>query len=458
MELKKFTHIYFIGIGGIGMSAIARWFLKNGFAVSGYDKTETPLTKQLVEEGASVHYVDDVALISDNYKNKETALVVYTPAIPKDHTEFNFYRNQNSFTILKRSAVLGLITKDYFTIAVAGTHGKTTTSTMVAHLLKHAGKNVTAFLGGIASNYNSNLILAEDQENQVVVVEADEYDRSFLQLSPNVVVLTSTEPDHLDIYGSKEEVTNSFKAFIEKLPKDGKLIAHEAIDESVKDLQETLTVYGFENAEFKPENLTHHSGEIRFSLEGEGYTLPMSGYHNVLNATGALLACKQIGVSYSELKAALADFKGIKRRFEYQIRDERHVYIDDYAHHPSELKAAISGTRGAFPNKKLTVVFQPHLFSRTQDFMAEFAEELSKADEVLLLDIYPARELPIPGVTSEVLFEKITAKTKFKTTLEEVVELVKNIDPELLLTLGAGNIDTKVEEIKNELSNQHYVA
>lgn len=457
MELKEIHSVYFLGIGGIGMSALARWFNANGYKVAGYDKTATPLTDALVSEGIEIHFEDDVNLIGDGFKDKKSTLVVYTPAVPKNHTELNFFLT-NDFDVKKRAAVLGILTRQYFTIAVAGTHGKTTTSSMVAHILHESGVNTMAFVGGILQNYNSNLILNDPNgKAPIVVVEADEFDRSFMQLSPNISIVTTVDPDHLDIYDSAEEFNKTFEDFVQKLPVDGELIYNKGTCKiNLTNLKASTKSYGLGKADVYADAIKAQDGEQVFDFFGreniKGIKLGLPGLHNIQNAMSAIEACLQVGVSGDEVKAALATYKGVKRRFEYVIKNKDVVYVDDYAHHPSELNALIESVRYLFPDKKLTMVFQPHLYSRTNDFMDDFASSLAKVDELFLLDIYPARELPMPGVTSEALFSKIDHHKKTLTTKAHLMKDLNSVKTEVFVTAGAGDIDTFINPIKEMLS------
>jgi UDP-N-acetylmuramate--alanine ligase len=459
MKLKDIHSVYFIGIGGIGMSALARWFNANGYFVAGYDKTVTPLTQKLEAEGILVHYEDSVELIpakvsSDN----KTSLVVYTPAVPKEHLEFNFLKD-NGFEILKRSQVLGELTKNYFTIAVAGTHGKTTTSSMIAHILKSSGRNCTAFVGGIMANYDSNLIIGKDGEDNIIVVEADEFDRSFLTLHPDIAVITAVDADHLDIYGSADSLKDSFKDFIRNIKKNGKLFIEEksALKIDVEGLNVVdFETYGLENGQIHAEKISVIDGQFNFNFNGSNtqindLILPLPGFHNVENCVAAISVADELNIEAEKIDKALKEYKGVKRRFEYIIKTNDLVFIDDYAHHPEEIRALLKSTRALFPEKKITVIFQPHLFTRTRDFAEGFSETLSLADEVILLDIYPARELPINGVNSEMLLATINSNAKSVCSKEALVSELENKDLEVLLTVGAGDIDALVQPIKEAL-------
>lgn len=428
------------------MSALARYFNSKGVLVSGYDKTETTLTKKLAEEGIAVHYADNIEFI-----DKAAELVVYTPAVPKDHKELNYYR-QHNYEVVKRSDVLGAITNSSFNICIAGTHGKTTTSTMVAHILRHSGYGCTAFLGGIAVNYNSNFW---SSEKNVCVVEADEYDRSFLKLSPDVAVISSMDADHLDIYGTAENMEQAFIDFSARIKAGGLLLSKYGLKRT-DDLKATehLTYHLHnENASVYAANIKMINGSYRFDVlmqywELRDVVLNMGGLHNIENIIAAVSIAHYLEVDNDKIRKAVADFKGVKRRFEYVVKNERQVMIDDYAHHPEELRALISGARELFPGKKCSVVFQPHLYSRTRDLAQGFAESLDLADEVILLPIYPARELPVEGVNSEMIMNKMKNKNKRVLDKEELMEWVKTSRPSLLITAGAGDIDTLVEPLK----------
>ncbi|WP_348712927.1 UDP-N-acetylmuramate--L-alanine ligase [Tenacibaculum sp. 190524A05c] len=445
MGLKNIHNVYFIGIGGIGMSALARYFSRNNKNVSGYDKTPSPITKELEEIGIAVHYEDDMSLVDKNVLNKKETLIVYTPAIPKHHSELNYFRD-NNFNVLKRAEVLGEITENTFCLAVAGTHGKTTTSSILGHIMQPS--NATAFLGGIAENYNSNLILGEDK---VSVVEADEYDRSFLQLSPNIACVTSMDADHLDIYGEHDSLLESFKEFSDKVT--DKLIVAKGLD------LEGLTYAIDEEADYKAFNLRVGNGTYLFDVktpndEIKDIEFGLPGRHNIMNALAALSMANLYGVSLIEIKRQLKTFNGVQRRFSYKIKNDDVVLIDDYAHHPTEIKVVESAVREMYPNQKVLAVFQPHLFSRTKDFVEDFAQELSKFDELILLDIYPARELPIEGVTSEWLLSKINNGNKCLLSKEEMKKHVEKSDANIVLMLGAGDIGLLVKEVKEILLNR----
>jgi UDP-N-acetylmuramate--alanine ligase len=459
VQLNQYDSIYFLGIGGIGMSAIARWFRHKGLRVAGYDKTPTPLTHELIGEGMEIHFEDKLELIP-GYITPEKTLVIFTPAIPKSHREHAWLKEQG-FTILKRSEVLGLLTKNYKTVAVAGTHGKTTTSSLIAHILKSSGMNMVAFLGGITTNYESNLVMeGEVNDETVVVVEADEFDRSFLRLFPAMAVVTSADADHLDIYGDHASMLVSFKEFINQINKNGDLVIHESIlqlAEGVKEL--SVESYGMNRGQFFASNITAKSGLFEFDLEGFGtkiekIQLGVPGFHNMENAIAATLIAMKLNIDESTIRTALASFKGVKRRFEFVIREEKLVYIDDYAHHPTEIEAFLRSLRSMYAGKKITVIFQPHLFTRTRDFAEGFSKSLSLADELLLMDIYPAREEAIPGITSEMLFENITSPVKILCTKNDVMSKLEKMDIEVLATVGAGDIDTFVKPIREMLKKK----
>ena len=447
MNLKTINNVYFIGIGGIGMSALARYFVANGKFVAGYDKTKTEITDALEELGIKIHFEDLVSEIPSSFLNVDDTLIVYTPAIPKGHSEFNYFKDHN-FEVLKRSAVLGEITRDTFCFAVAGTHGKTTTTSILGHLLYECNVPVTAFLGGVSENYNSNFIL---KGTAVTVVEADEYDRSFLTLSPDMAGLTSMDADHLDIYGEAEELKKSFIEFTEKLKPNGKLFVKNGLP------IDGIT-YGIEDdADYSAQNIKIINGRYEFDLKTPDQTLHdfkfnLPGRHNLSNAIMALAMSVEYGIPHQQLADALSSYSGVKRRFTYQIKTDDLVFIDDYAHHPEEINAVHQAVREMYPNKKVLAVFQPHLFSRTRDFADDFAKSLSQFDAVLLLDIYPARELPIEGITSEWLLTKIENKNKKLIQKTELISEIKASKAAVILTIGAGDIGEQVKYIKQALS------
>ena len=461
MSIEQYDNVYFLGIGGIGMSALARWFRKKGLRVSGYDKTETALTKDLSREGIDVHFADSVESIP-SYVLEDVArtLVVYTPAIPPNHQEYRHLK-EKGYTILKRSQVLGLITEGFRTIAVAGTHGKTTTSSMVAHILFTAGKDMVAFLGGLTSNYGSNLVMqGEVDENTLVVVEADEFDRSFLTLHPSVAIVTSADADHLDIYGDHSNVLNSFRDFIGQINDGGALVIHESVADLGSEAGHiTQYHYSMSRGQFFAGNITARSGFFEFDLHGFGKVehirLGVPGFHNIENAVAASVATSLCGVTVRDIKKALETFSGVKRRFEFVLKGERVIFVDDYAHHPKEIEAFLKSMKSMYPRRKVTAIFQPHLYSRTRDFAEGFAESLSLADEVVLLDIYPARELPIPGVDSNMVFKSISSPSKVMCGKNDLMEKLEEMEIDILVTIGAGDIDTFVEPIKQMLVRRY---
>ena len=446
MDLKNIHNIYFIGIGGIGMSALARYFKFINKQVAGYDKTETPLTQELVKLGINIHYEDNVNLISSGYFDLENTLVVYTPAVSDTHTEYQYFLKKG-FDIKKRSEVLGLITKDTFCFAVAGTHGKTTTSSILAHILKETGTPLTAFLGGISEDFNSNFLL---EGTEFSVVEADEFDRSFLRLSPNVACITSMDADHLDIYGSGDELNKSFVDFTNRIKPGGKLFVRNGLP------IEGVT-YGIEDdSDYCIINIKIDQGAYVFDIRTPETTLSgvkfnKPGRHNLLNGLVAFAMAVESKTPLPSLAKALETFKGVQRRFSYKIKNNDFVFIDDYAHHPTEINAVYEAVSEMHPNKKVLAVFQPHLFSRTKDFADDFAKSLSKFDALILLDIYPARELPIAGVTSEWLLQKIENPNKKIVQKAELIAEIKKQKPEVLVTMGAGDIGLEVSKIKREM-------
>ncbi len=447
MNLDRIHNVYFIGIGGIGMSALARYFKSAGKEVYGYDKTETVLTKKLASEGIHITYEDKIETIPENIK-PENSLIVFTPAIPKDHVQKNELVKRG-FYLYKRSEVLGIITKNTTCLAVAGTHGKTSTTSLLGHILHENHVESTAFLGGIAENYNSNLILGGTQYS---VVEADEFDRSFLKLSPDMIAITSMDADHLDIYGEHAALEKSFQDFVNQLPEDGVLITKKGLP------IQGITYAVEEDADVVAQNIRVENGAFVFDVNYKGTLFPhfelfLPGRHNIENALAAITVAVQIGLEWDEIKKAIRSFKGIKRRFSIHYNEEV-VYIDDYAHHPTELNAAFDAVREMYPGKKLLAVFQPHLFSRTRDFADDFAQSLAQADELILMDIYPAREEPIEGVTSEWLLHKIPSEKKEIGTLENTIDKIKEKEFDVLLTVGAGNIDTLVEPLKQWLNER----
>lgn len=439
------------------MSALARWFKHNGKAVSGYDKTRTALTDQLQAEGFSIHFEDSVDAIGTSIKlSNEGVLVVYTPAIPSAHVGLNWLKN-NEYQVLKRSEVLGVITENMKSVAVAGTHGKTTTSSMIVHLLKTAGIDCTGFLGGISTNYETNMVL-NDKADSIAVIEADEYDRSFLTLHPDIAVVTAADADHLDIYGHKDALKDSFRDFIKQVKSNGHLfVKSELTKELVGNTILGHTGYGLKEGGVRSENLRIEGSSFIFdyrngSRDIDGIHLNVPGYHNVENMLVAIAVCRSLGADDESIKKGVRSYRGVKRRFEYILSSEEVTYIDDYAHHPVEIETLLRSARDLYPGKKITAVFQPHLFTRTRDFAEGFSSSLSLADEVILLDIYPAREEPIEGVTADMLLEGIEANKKIKTSKEDLVGQINEWKPEVVLTIGAGDIDKLVEPIKTALS------
>ena len=451
MDIRNIKKVYFIGIGGIGMSALARYFKFHGKEVSGYDRTETTLTRQLVAEDIPVHYEENLSLAP-----KDAELVVYTPAVPAEHKELAYYRQQG-YPLMKRSEVLGAITQSSFNICVAGTHGKTTVTTMVAHILRHSGYGCNAFLGGIAVNYNSNYW---SHERNVCVVEADEYDRSFLRLSPDIAVITAMDADHLDIYGTHEAVEEAFIGFSQKIKPGGVLLSKAGLPRGNALGGDAHLTYHLNDtrANVYATDIRMHHGSYSFRVVLNNWqlndvTLHMGGMHNIENMVAAIGVAHQLGIDDEAIRQAVAAFKGVKRRFEYVVKDERWVYIDDYAHHPEELRALITGAKGLFPEWPCTIVFQPHLFTRTRDFADGFAAVLDLADEAILLPIYPARELPIEGVTSELILRKMKNHHKKLLNKQDVLkELAAKQPGQLIITAGAGDIDTIVEPLKKQLT------
>jgi UDP-N-acetylmuramate--alanine ligase len=447
---KIISVIYFLGIGGIGMSALARYFHFHGIRIAGYDRTVTPLTRELESEGMTVHYHDSPAEIP-----ADTDLVIYTPAIPKDLQEF-IHLAGTGIPMVKRAEVLGMISFGKRTIALAGTHGKTSMSALTAHILMASGAPVTALIGGISKNYNTNFIHSGKEE--VMVLEADEYDRSFLQLKPDIAVISSMDPDHLDIYGHATEMHRSFHDFADGIKAGGRAIIRQGLDITVR--EDILRFsYGVErDAEYMARELRIEGHAQYFDLTYPsgiipGIRLQLPGRHNVENAVAAAAVCMQYGMDPQAIASGIASFTGVRRRFDFRIKQENCVYIDDYAHHPRELEAFIHAVRSLYPGKKITGMFQPHLFSRTRDFAEGFAHSLDLLDETWLLDIYPARELPIAGITSELILNKMKSEHKFLLTEAQALERLERIKPELFLTIGAGDIDQLVEPVEKILNS-----
>jgi UDP-N-acetylmuramate--alanine ligase len=456
----KYKKIYFMGIGGIGMSALARYYNKRGTSIYGYDKTETELTKKLEAEHMHIHYEDRIDLIPDN-----PDLIVITPAVPNDLNEYQFLKQQN-FPMLKRSTVLGSITSDKKNIAVAGTHGKTTTSALLAHLLYDAGIELTAFLGGIAVNYQTNFL---DSGDDWMIEEADEYDRSFLALHPDLAIIGSLDADHLDIYGSREEMRKNYLQFAQQIKKNGLLLMSDTIaGDDILYFQNNLTdtrieSFGFEDSVIHVNITGSNKGWTTFHYNYKNESIPdltlrMPGQHNIRNAAASIRIARELGVEVEQIRKSLINFKGIKRRYEWIRESANRVLIDDYAHHPEELRAAINASRDCFPGRKITGIFQPHLYSRTRDFMNEFAEVLGMLDEVIVVEIYPARENPITGISSETLYSKLRSMPKWVCSKKELCPLLKTLDLDVVITLGAGDLDMMMDEIEesvflNEITN-----
>ena len=459
MNILDYKLYYFLGAGGIGMSALVRYFNHYDKTVYGYDKTETALTTQLQNEGVQLHFDEDKVLVKKIFSNylPEEILVIYTPAVPINHEEF-IYLKKSGFNMQKRAWVLGEITKQFKTIAIAGTHGKTTTTTLTAHILKTAGINCFAFLGGISQNYNTNLLLGEANDKDVyVVVEADEYDRSFLSLHPYITVITSVDADHLDIYGDADAMLQTYTQFSNQVQKGGFLIVKKNVDNDLR-LSDKRLVYSLNlDTEYSANSIEIIDGQFCYNINSpiepvNHVAIGLPGLHNVENSIAAVAVAQQLGIKGDVINKALRSFKGVKRRFDYRVKSKSVVYIDDYAHHPEELKAAITAAKQLYPDKKVTGIFQPHLFSRTRDFADGFAESLDLLDVCVLLDIYPAREKPIEGVNSQMLLDKMKCTEKFLVKKENVIQFLKTHPPQVVMTLGAGDIDSLIESIEKLLT------
>ncbi|MBC7694194.1 MAG: UDP-N-acetylmuramate--L-alanine ligase [Burkholderiales bacterium] len=455
MNILDYKLYYFLGVGGIGMSALARYFNHYGKEVYGYDKTETALTAQLQAEGIQIHFHEDETLVENLFAvyKKEEILIIYTPAVPRDHQEFIYLQNKG-YVLQKRAWVLGEITKQFKTIAIAGTHGKTTTTTLVAHILKTAGIDCFAFLGGISQNYHTNLLLGNAKDkNAYVVVEADEYDRSFLTLHPYITVITSVDADHLDIYGDQDAMHQTYTQFAKQVQKDGFLIVKKNVDNDLN-LNVKRLIYSLNlDTEYSADSIEIIDGEFCYNIKSpiepvSQVAIGLPGLHNVENSIAAIAVAQQLGIKGDVINKALRSFKGVKRRFDYRVKLKSMVYIDDYAHHPEELRAAITAAKQLYPDKKVTGIFQPHLFSRTRDFADGFAESLDLLDVCVLLEIYPAREKPIEGINSQMLLNKMKCREKFLVKKENVVEFLRTHPSQVLMTLGAGDIDTLIEPIE----------
>ena len=458
MDINTIKAVYFIGAGGIGMSALVRYFLSKGKHVAGYDKTPSELTHKLEEEGANIHYEENVSLIPDTCKDPDSTLVVYTPAIPADHEELCHFR-ENNFKIHKRAQVLGMITRTEKGICVAGTHGKTTTSTMAAYLIDHSHIGCNAFLGGISKNYGTNLLLSEKSE--FVVIEADEFDRSFHWLTPYATVVTATDSDHLDIYGTHEAYLESFRKYTSLIRPDGFLVIKKGLD-LIPDVQPGVTVYTYSatDGDFHAENIRIGNGEIFFDYISplgniKDIQLGVPVYVNIENGVAAMALAQLCGVTGEEIKAAMPGFAGVDRRFDFKIKNDHIVFLSDYAHHPAEIRQSVSSIRTLYPERKITAIFQPHLYTRTRDFYKDFADSLSLLDEVILLDIYPAREKPIPGVTSQLIYDNLRPGIeKTMCSKEELLDVLRTRKTEVLITLGAGDIDNYVPQIYEMLKDK----
>jgi UDP-N-acetylmuramate--alanine ligase len=456
MDIKQLKYVYFLGIGGIGMSALARYFNHHGYEVAGYDKTATSLTAELIEEGIDIHFIEDFNLIPAPFReNTSELMVIYTPAVPKNNAEVRYFNNQG-IKIWKRAEVLGRLSSINESIAVAGTHGKTSVSTMITTIFKYSSLNCTAFLGGISKDYHSNLVLSD--ESDFTIVEADEYDRSFLHLQPSIAVITAIDADHLDVYGNREELKKSFLEFISRIKPGGYLIMKQGLDiEIPASLDIHACTYGFDKkSDYRASNISSANGKQKFNLEFKdkkykNLEIGLPGKVNIENALAAIGVADTCGIEEEAIAKAVKAFSGVKRRFDFQINNDNIVYIDDYAHHPEELKAFIGSVRELYPGREIKGIFQPHLFSRTRDFASEFAESLDLLDSLILLDIYPAREEPIPGITSEIIFEKVTIENKTSCTKEELLDILKKSKIDVLLTMGAGDIDRMVVPVNHLL-------
>ena len=458
MELKDIKSVYFVGAGGIGMSAIARYFLHIGVVVAGYDKTPSALTKELEKEGMDIHYEENVALIPVACKDASSTLVIYTPAIPQEHQELVYF-HENGFTIEKRAQVLGTLTRSHKGLCVAGTHGKTTTSTMCAHIMHQSHVDCNAFLGGISKNYGTNYILSD--KSDYVVIEADEFDRSFHWLRPWMSVITATDPDHLDIYGTKEAYLESFRHYTELIQPGGALIIHKNL-EMKQHVQDGVKIYEYSlnEGDFHAENIKIDNGEITFDFISPvesisnvelGQPVPI----NIENAVAAMAMAQLNGCTAEEIKEGIKTYEGVERRFDYKIKDDKHVFLSDYAHHPKEIYQSAKSIRELYKNRKITAIFQPHLYTRTRDFYKDFADSLSILDEVILCDIYPAREAPIPGVTSELIYKNLKPGVeKSMIHKEDVLDLVKKRDFDVLIVLGAGDLDNLVPQMAEILKQK----
>ena len=457
MDIKEIKSVYFLGAGGIGMSAIARYFLHKGLVVAGYDKTPSALTHRLEQEGMLLHYDENIDEIPHACRNPQVCMVVYTPAIPESHVELQYFKS-NGFEVLKRAQVLGSLTRTHRGLCFAGTHGKTTTSTMCAHIMHQSHVDCNAFLGGISKNYGSNYILSDTSD--YIVIEADEFDRSFHWLRPWMSVITSTDPDHLDIYGTKEAYLESFRHYTTLIKPGGALIIHEGL-EMQEDVNDEVRVfrYSLNGGDFHAENIKIENGTITFDFISPienvtqvelGHPIPI----NVENAVAAMAMAQLNGCTAEELRYGMSTYKGVDRRFDFKVNNERHVFLSDYAHHPKEIYQSAKSLRELYHDRHVTAIFQPHLYTRTRDFYKEFAEALSQLDEVILCDIYPAREVPIPGVTSALIYNELTCKEKSMIHKEDVIDLVKKRDFDVLVVLGAGDLDNYVPQMTKIIENK----
>ena len=457
---SNFENIYFVGIGGIGMSAIARYFKACGYNVAGYDRTRNEVCENLEKEGIQVHYEDNLDLIGSSYSNPDNTLVIYTPAVPKDHMELSFFRN-NGFNVVKRAEALGKICENKNCMAIAGTHGKTSISTITSCIMVHTSEKCSAFLGGISKNFKSNLHLEPQSKN--IVVEADEFDRSFLHLTPSTALISHIEADHLDIYGNYENVENAFVEFTNKITANGNLVLGPDIPASVKaKLRSGLNIYTYgvndSKFDFYASNILYEDGLCIFDINCPGMVIPeikfkIGGTHNIENAVGATAVSVINGATSEQVRAGLQSFVGVLRRFDIQIKNDNCVYIDDYAHHPGEISAFLTAVKQIYPHKKITAIFQPHLYTRTRDLYIEFAESLSACDNLVLLPIYPARELPIQGVSSSLIYDNCKAINKYMCEKNQLIDLLGTLDTELVVTMGAGDIDRLVKPITDYLSH-----
>ncbi len=454
MKFVNYSNIYFLGIGGIGMSALALYFKNKGCHVSGYDRTSSNITDKLIQAGIDVHFSENINLIPSNVD-----VVIYTPAIPPDNIEFKYFK-EKQIPLFKRSDILSMITQDKYTVAVAGTHGKTSITSMIAHILNYAGKNIEAFIGGLSKNFSSNFLYSPNPE--MIVVEADEFDHSFLKLNPDIAVITFIDPDHLDIYNNYYELHNNFNLFVNKIKPNG-ILLHK--DDLILKYPENINVFKYSlennnlNSNFTIDKLKIINNKYFFDIKLNNIILKdvtcgVPGLHNVENAIAAAAVCYMLKISPDVIKKAISDYKGVERRFDFRIITPEIIYVDDYAHHPAEINACLNSLKQLYPDRKLTVVFQPHLYTRTKDLLNEFANSLQQADEVILLDIYPAREKPIEGVTSALLLSKIEHNNKKLLSKKELISYLKKSKPQLLVTMGAGDIDKLVKPIEEQLKNE----